>query len=64
MKKNKIWALVILGGFSAFASTQLRAEVPPESHACVFVASTKSQGTLSCIGGGTACKVVGDCLAN
>ncbi|MDO3641300.1 hypothetical protein [Mucilaginibacter sp. L3T2-6] len=63
MKRNKIWAVLFLLGFAAVAFKQAKAnEIPPDTHGCVLVASTPTKGTIDCIGDGTVCKVVGDCI--
>lgn len=63
MKKNKLWAVMLLVGVAAIAVSKAKAnEIPPDTHTCVMVASTPTHGTLDCIGTGDACKVVGDCV--
>jgi len=65
MKKIKfLAAALLLMGAAAFTNLANASDETGTPHACVLVADTPTHGSIDCIGDGSVCKVVGDCLVN
>jgi len=65
MKKIKFLAVaLLLMGVAAFTNLANATDDIGTPHSCVLVADTPTHGTIDCIGTGSVCKVVGDCLVD